>query len=116
MTREQIEKVALQRLPYSDEECGDSNYVLGKNVGFKRGFIAGAKWRINSVWHDVSEKPEANRHYLVLYRFEGEMLTKVEVDLFTISQEIWDLYVSRKRVMSWAYIDDLLPERKEEMK
>lgn len=133
MTREQIEKAAQEAVQdlfqcngkYPCEERNYCEFCNGHNSAFdckedcgaddfNEGFIAGAQWRVNSVWHDVSEKPEANRHYLVLYRFEGEMLTKVEVDLFTISQEIWDLSISRKRVMSWAYIDDLLPERKEE--
>lgn len=51
-------------LPYSDEECADSNYVLGKNVGFKRGFTAGAQWRINEAWHEA-EKEMPDKEELV---------------------------------------------------
>ena len=30
---------------------------------YESGFIDGAEWRINSVWHDVdNELPEYNRH------------------------------------------------------
>ena len=45
MEKEKIERAAIGMLPYSDEECADSNYMLGKNVGFKRGFTAGASTR-----------------------------------------------------------------------
>lgn len=109
MTREQIEKAALQRLPYSDEECGDSNYVLGKNVGFKRGFIAGAEWRINSVWHDVSEEPK--EHKLVL--IEDDFCGKPDYGVWQAPFPNWKdsiVHFSSKR---WAYLDDLLPKRKE---
>lgn len=29
-------------------------------------FMEGAKWRISSVWHDVSEEPQGNNELLIL--------------------------------------------------
>lgn len=70
---------------------------------FCYGFIAGADWRINSVWHDVSEKPNEeeptiielgngdfsfhNRGYKFPWKYNAE-------------------YFGFKR---WAYIKDLIP-------
>lgn len=110
MTREQIEKAAIKKLPYSDEECSDSNYTLGKNVGFKRGFIAGAQWRINSVWHDASEQPEQDRCFIYEIR-NGEY----ETDCIYKKEKLnWERYAVQLNMIRWAYVDDLLPERKEE--
>ena len=106
MTREQIEKAAIKKLPYSDEECSDSNYTLGKNVGFKRGFIAGALWRINSVWHSTKELPRRSG-FLAVLMDNGLM----ETMYFSVG-----IGFHENQLMGyvlWAYVDDLLPERKE---
>lgn len=108
MTREQIEQAAIKKLPYSDEECSDSNYTLGKNVGFKRGFIAGAQWRINSVWHDVREQPEQDKCFIYEIgdgRYETDCIYKKE-------KLNWERYAAQLNIIRWAYVDDLLPERK----
>lgn len=109
MTREQIEQAAIKKLPYSDEECSDSNYTLGKNVGFKRGFIAGAQWRINSVWHDVREQPEQDKCFIYGIgdgRYETDCIYKKE-------KLNWERYAAQLNIIRWAYVDDLLSERKE---
>lgn len=107
MTREQIEQAAIKKLPYSDEECSDSNYTLGKNVGFKRGFIAGAKWRINSVWHDASEIPQHSGLLIGIWK-DGKAV------LCGPNNSNWETTVKIFHIVRWAYLDDLLPERKEE--
>ena len=55
MTREQIEKAAM--LFAGAGEFGECPY----NPDAKNGFMAGAQWRVNSVWHDASEKPDKNQ-------------------------------------------------------
>ena len=58
MTREQIEKAAL--ICAGAGEYGELPY----NPDAKTGFIAGAGWRINSVWHDmVKEEPQVYGEY-----------------------------------------------------
>lgn len=120
MKEEQIEKAAIKRLPYSDEECGNSNYTLGKNVGFKRGFIAGAQWRINSVWHKPSAYGEELKRDIEViaktkrgYRFGkfGVVGFSNEYIGFVSTSS---LEYALSDVLEYAYLDDLLPERKEE--
>ena len=95
---------AIRMLPYSDEECADSNYVLGKNVGFKRGFTAGAQWRIDAAWHDGTMSCEARRKALVLFKNGNAAVYK---DLRDLSfEQLWG------EVDKFAYLDDLLPDRK----
>lgn len=95
MKREDIEKAAAEYCsikPYKE-------FVLNKNA-----FMAGAAWRMGSVWHDASEVPE---HKLAL----------VEYPLlpggygYLVAPDPRGLAGS---VTRWAYIEDLLPERKEE--
>ena len=72
---------------------------------FQRGFITGAQWRINSVWHDSGkELPNCGRH--VVNEDWFDFIAKDEKDLLQI--------VKKYPFKRWAYIDDLLSERKEE--
>lgn len=77
-------------------------------------FECGADWRINPVWHNSDEEPEERKEILVEYRFmtpDGEIEVRREV-----VESLDDLSDSYCDVLNWAYIDDLLPERKEEKK
>lgn len=65
-------------------------------------FAEGANWSINSVWHNMNEKP--NGMFVILADFGQEEYS------FGLTL---DGIESAKR---WAYVSDLLPERKEETK
>ena len=112
MTREQIEKAAM--LFAGAGEFGECPY----NPDAKNGFMAGAQWRINSVWHDASEEPEQeDEPILVEYEDWG-----IEGSDYTVCDDIWDYRIRLKRdgadctILRWAYMKDLIPERKEETK
>lgn len=120
MEKEKIERVAIGMLPYSDEECADSNYVLGKNVGFKRGFTAGARWRVNAAWHDREEQPEVGRWFIFkaddTNPFKKPTIKKIAYYTNRIENDEgldWLKMVAEYKILCWAYVDDLLPERKE---
>ena len=111
MTREQIEKAAKETLVNEPVE------IQATKVGaFQRGFVAGAQWRINSVWHDASEEPEQeDESILVEYEDWG-----IECSDYTVCDDIWDYRIRLKRdgadctILRWAYMKDLIPERKED--
>ena len=107
MTREQIEKAAKETLVNEPVE------IQATKVGaFQLGFVSGAQWCINSVWHNSDEEPEERKEILVEYRFmtsDGEIEVRREV--VESLDDLSDIYCD---VLNWAYLDDLLPERKEE--
>lgn len=99
MIREQLEKAAL--LFAGAGEFGECPY----NPDAKNGFMAGAEWRINSVWHDdISECKDVKRWIVVEYN-NGYI---------DVLPDIRDLDGVKDLVVRVAYVDDLLPERKEE--
>lgn len=103
MTREQIAKAAL--LFAGAGEWGECPY----NPDAKNGFMAGAQWRINSVWHDNSIRPGEDCDVLV------ETKRGIEMDRYDIDYNELDNGTDWEAdVIRWAYLDDLLPERKEE--
>ena len=111
MTREQIEQAALQ---CAKDRWGnsESQHAMAKAQGTVYGFKQGAQWRINSVWHDVSEEPK--EHKLVL--IEDDFCGEPDYGVWQAPFPKWKdsiVHFSSKR---WAYLDDLLPERKEEAK
>ena len=102
MTREQIEKAGRD---YALDQLG----IVGLPVRAEamKAFISGAQWRINSVWHDdISECKDVKRWIVVEYN-------NGYVDVLP---DIRDLDGVKDLVVRVAYVDDLLPERKEETK
>lgn len=99
MTREQIERAAMLSCASKDEVLTD----FGSSC-----FIEGAQWRINSVWHDASEKPDKNQ--LVVFECRKPYGRGYSVNF----GENYDLM--KNVVLRWAYVIDLLPERKEKTK
>ena len=124
MTREQIAKAAGE---YSGSVLGfkDNPVVMNKH----KAFMDGAQWRINSVWHDMKkEVPQVYGEY------ENEVAPSIPclvrgylstgygygVRYWNVSYEVWDdeecddYECDKDKIEEWAYLDDLLPERKEE--
>ena len=77
---------------------------INERIAAMAGFVKGAEWRINSVWHDVTnELPECNRH--VVNEDWFDFVAKNDKDLKRILIKYPFKY--------WAYVDDLLPVIKE---
>ena len=121
MTREQIEKAAGE---YSGSVLGfkDNPVVMNNH----KAFMDGAQWRINSVWHDEKVIPNRNLDKKIFGCGEDVILKPKYRQFFEICEVLWDedeqkIYLSGERetflmddVEIWAYVSDLLPERKEE--
>ena len=107
MEKEKIERAAIELCTTEGQEEWVKDYGVSC-------FKDGARWRINSVWHDASEKPERNRDFLYESArgwFGINNTTKMAREVYP---EKWDRFVEGYDVIRWVYIDDLLPERKEE--
>lgn len=92
--RKAAEKSCNKNAP-SDPDC---------SACYRQGFRDGAEWRINSVWHDSNEKP--NGMFVILIDFG----TEISPEEFGLGLTADDLDGAKR----WAYVSDLLPERKEE--
>lgn len=104
MNREQIEKAARDYI-----QPKASIIPVMESIAKKEGFIAGADWRINSVWHNLPKDLPKKENTLILLElmFEGRL---VYLPVEWVNDEEGAPYQATR----WAYIDDLLPERKEE--
>ena len=101
MNRETIERAAMET---ARKAC--ANY--DEAFEYANGFVTGAHWRINSVWHDYpEEKPQAD--VIVLAETRCGICALMKKDPLE-----WDLYAQRIGVIRWAYVSDLLPDRKED--
>ena len=113
MTREQIEQAALK---CAKDRWGDSEsqHAMAKAQGTVYGFKQGAHWRINSVWHVTFEMPERNRDFLYESARGWFGINNIAKMAKEVHPEDWDRFVEGFDVIRWAYVDDLLPERKED--
>lgn len=110
---EELDKKLVKRLklmPYlkkvyefvaKDETSKEAEY-------FCDGFVEGADWRINSVWHDANEIPKKNDSYIVVYNRFG-----IKTDFWSHYRG-WEKYRRADKVKKWAYIEDLLPTKEDE--
>lgn len=74
------------------------------NAGYTQGFLEGAEWRLNSIWHDVSEVPKKKGYILV----QINELYPIYV-VWSITSIDWCKTAERANAFKWAYIEDLLP-------
>lgn len=104
MTKKDIDKAAGD---YSGSVLGfkDNPVVMAKH----KSFMAGADWRIKSVWHSTDELPKRSG-FLAVLMDNGIM----ETMYYSVGIGFHEMTL--KGYTSWAYVDDLLPERKEETK
>jgi hypothetical protein len=98
-------KEAIKEHLYANTFVTDSN-----NPGFVDRFFEhtkaaewGANWRINSAWHDASERPD-----------KGKMLIVEDIDsaydlVYLTQSKPWEELSEKNHYMCWAYIEDLLP-------
>jgi hypothetical protein len=97
MTREDIEKAALKGV----EEYVNSGNLKGFRGSYCKGFMEGAKWRINSVWHDANEMPDLGEAIIV------ELFGKVwDYGTYDVSDAIHPK-------AKWAYMNDLIPSKED---
>lgn len=112
MTREQIEIKASSYIAQSN----DDDYAEAGDI--KRAFIDGARWRVNSVW----QKPTPYGEEL---KMDVEVIAKTKrgfrfgkFDVLGCSHEYIafvstsSLEYSLSDVLEYAYLPDLLPERR----
>lgn len=72
---------------------------------FKAGFMAGAEYRINSMWHTTADMPEKWELCLVEYKdSDGE--NKMRIDWR--SEYEWVGMCHYDTILRWSYITDLL--------
>lgn len=91
MTQGQIEKASgnLSEHPFIEIE--------------RQGFIKGANWYINSVWHNSSERPNDDKAILAISRDSKPFIGGP-------NNSKWADIVRDFRVTKWAYVEDLVPD------
>lgn len=69
-------------------------------------FMEGAKWRINSVWHDASKAPQQSKMLIAICKDGREVLCGP-------NNSDWKTTVKIFFIVKWAYIEDLIPNTEE---
>lgn len=112
MKIETIEKAAKE---YAKDKYGGKNakeWAIAQIHAGRDGFIEGAQWRISSVWHGMDHV--ANPDLLLLVRLEED---EYELAFWPKLDGSGDFPTfTFDRWKEWAYVKNLLPERKEEKK
>lgn len=101
MKREDIEKAAER----STEKYVENGDLRGFRGSYRLGFIAGADWRINSVWHNSKEIPKFPFAILAIRSDDS-----IEIVYFT-DIDRWKSLIKRCGFVQWAYIKDLIPNK-----
>lgn len=108
MNRETIEKKADN---YSAEIMPAYSDGYFEKYQLADAFETGAHWRINSVWHNTCDIAEPGKDCLVEH-MDGDGNVCICIDWR--SEYEWVNACHYDKILRWAYISDLLPERKED--
>lgn len=120
MNRETIEKTAKE---YAKDKYGGENakqWAIAQIHAYRDGFIEGSNWRINSVWHKPSPYGEKLKKDVEViaktkrgYRFgKFDVVGYFNEYIGFVSTSSLEYAISD--VLEYAYLDDLLPDRKED--
>ena len=108
MEKEKIKQAAKEYAKSNawcpEESCADS--MKDMEESFADAFMDGARWRINSAWHDGTASCEARRKALVLFKNGNAAVYKDLRDIWF--EQLWD------EVDKFAYLADLLPDTRKE--
>lgn len=85
----------------------DKRFSYLHNSAFFDGFVAGAEWRINSVWLDINKTPKDGRIIVLLGKY-GTMLLYGPNMMYYKESIIMD-----GGFIKWAYKEDLMPDMEE---
>lgn len=96
MKREDIEMAAER----NTEEYVENGDLRGFRGSYRLGFIAGAEWRINSVWHND----------LKIGKTQKPILVRFKNGLFDLFEDIRELKGIENEVEIFAYLEDLIPD------
>lgn len=99
MSKEDIKKAKVENA----ERIANIAYSGGGHIGqddLETAFENGADWRINSVWHNDTEKPDPDK---------GGLLVGIEVMGKTAYIRQNAYYVLQFGCVRWAYVEDLKP-------
>lgn len=115
MDKQQIKEAAAKA---SEDYMENALIMSGPRGSYRKGFIAGAEWRINSVWHDVQkELPSPDETVIVEYIIDGErdcaFTHRTESPKVITDKHGFCFYIQDAEIIRWAYVSDLLPDRKE---
>lgn len=99
MIKEDTEKAAND---FADREYEYND--IDRNALYK-GFYWGAQWRINSVWHNASEKPDMSKEIIVIYPDKSCRVFR--------PNGVWETLIEVDKFIRWAYVEDLLPNMEE---
>lgn len=83
-------------------------------------FKAGAEWAINELlknfWHPASEEPKHDKQITYVWGngIAKTIILNEEADKFNRTpSQIWHNICKNYKVVSWLYIDDLLPKEED---
>lgn len=108
MNGKDLKNIALQ---YSqDKYCSEDNetprYMIAQIHAGRDGFIAGANWRINSVWNDNNVNPGFDCKFLI-----EDIHGNVYCDEYDADYDKYDSEIKKNEIKRWAYIEDLIPTK-----
>ncbi len=99
MTNADIKKAAIELCTTEAQEEWVKDYGI-------HCFLDGARWRIDSVWHDMNIMPNFRQLPILMEHKSGS------IHFIDDRLSVW-AYL-KKHYVRWAYIADLLADRKEE--
>lgn len=108
MTNEDIERKCHQ---YAREATPAYTNGDFDRYAIAQAFEEGAKWRINSVWHDTSEIPKIENENILAI---GEDDIVMPIRLCENLQESWADRMKYLHIKKWAYVKDLLPIKEDQ--
>ena len=104
----------LPVMSYNDNTEVDGQHHFCQEFGAEL-FKDGAKWAIqeflNDLWHPNTEEPDKSKSDIITIGFDNDAFLQFKESIFW-NKESWRYSISRRQIIKWAYLSDILPKQK----
>lgn len=80
----------------------------------EEGFKEGANWAINeflkNLWHPNTEEPDKSKSDIITLGFDNDAYLQFKESVLW-NEESWRHSISRRQIIKWAYLSDILPKQ-----
>ena len=78
--------------------------------GFRKGARLAIRESLKDLWHSIKEEPDKSKSDIITLGFDNDAFLQFKESIFW-NKESWRHSISRRQIIKWAYLSDILPKK-----
>lgn len=104
-----IDPKVIEKLSHLDDATILRRLPDSERTFFEYGFQRGYNLALTDLWHPNTEEPDKSKSDIITLGFENDASLQFKESILW-NQESWRHSISRRQIIKWAYLSDILPK------